>query len=735
MTKVIEPPELRNRPSPTEMLGGRDKYGIVLDGWQAGGEPDTLAALRQFPELQLEKNLIVNLAYEEFVLRQMRGESLDPNEFSARFAGHRSSVLRLLDAHDFLDSQLPTLEQAPPTKWPEPGELLADYRVQKLLGRGGFARVYLALQVITGKQMVLKIAPPNPREPKLLGGLDHPNVVPIHDARYLRGGMSVLVMPHLGNSTLVDLLDAAFPHVGAIPSTGGLVARAAQRYRTADAAVPKPTHRDYAGDVLALATELARGLAYLHSKGVVHRDLKPTNVLLSWTGKPVILDFNLAEGREDALQRGAGTLYYMAPELIEAALCPAEGANCDGRADLFSYGVIVYELLTGRHPFSMPDASESAIRRSPNVEFAQWLLGQHRSGCMPIRTYVPDIDPAVERLVLDCLAFDPSARPKSADAIVRELERIQGFGHRLGRWLRRWRKPVAIAACAGGLLLAGTAYGLSARPPYVMRTMERARAALANGQASRAADDLDEVLLIEPGNTEARFLRGMARVRLNEFDFAAEDFGKVWEQARDDNARVMLAYCMAARDLHDGAIYHIDGAMPTFANKAALLNNRAFSNYRLLGKGDNAARRLAIRNDLNDCLKLNSNMAAAYLNRGELEYHEFQNNKDVVFLDNAIKDIDHVMELGLVTSDTCYDAALFRVSHPERQREREQTLAYLRQAQERGRDLTRVAKKNSKFAVLFREPDFAALLETPLTPNPSQRPPDGLADPLFSNFP
>jgi eukaryotic-like serine/threonine-protein kinase len=475
-------------------------------------------------------------------------------------------------------------------------------------------------------------------------------------------------------------------------------------------------------------------LAYLHANGVVHRDLKPTNVLLSWDGRPIILDFNLAEGREDALRRGAGTLYYMAPEQIEAGLRSTDSAVCDERADLFSFGVIVYELLTGRHPFSMPDTSESGLRATRREEFAEWLLGQQRSGCLPLRIRVPDIDPALERLVMGCLAFDSAKRPVSADAIVRALERIQGIRHQLSRWLRRRRLPAAIAAGAAVLTLAGAAYWLSVRPPAGERALQRARTAMRAGQPERAEDELTERLRIEPGDVQARFLRGMARIELDQVPMAAEDFNRVWQETNRDEARAMTAYCMAIRNFHDAAIFHIEALKPELANRAALLNNRAFSNYRMLDFNNMAVRLMSVEKDLDQCLRIDPQLAPAYLNRAELRYYQFNNRKkrDVLLLDSAIKDVDRAMELGLVTHQTCYDAALFRVTHPVLQHDLASIRELLRQAQLHGRDLKRL-RNNPKFEPLFEDADFAELLKLP-TPARPKKQPDGLVVPVGDNF-
>src|SRR5262249_55620958 len=116
---------------------------------------------------------------------------------------------------------------------------------------------------------------------------------------------------------------------------------------------PLLSRATYAEGVMHLGAQIADGLAYLHERGVCHRDLKPSNVLLSPAGRPLLLDFNLSADAAAVPAHLGGTVPYMAPEQLEAFLArrPAGAARLDARADLFSLGVILYELLTGRHPF------------------------------------------------------------------------------------------------------------------------------------------------------------------------------------------------------------------------------------------------------------------------------------------------------------------------------------------------------------------------------------------------
>ena len=160
----------------------------------------------------------------------------------------------------------------------------------------------------------------------------------------------------------------------------------------------------YVEAVLWFGAELADGLAHAHARGIIHRDIKPANVLFSDEGRPMLLDFNLAaEGAKGDLPVG-GTLRYMAPEVLAAAADHQGWA--DARSDVYSLGLVLFELLTGTFPF--PDqtglahdvvARMRADRVGPAPDAAR-----HR----------PDVSPAVAAILKTCLAADPAQRYATA---------------------------------------------------------------------------------------------------------------------------------------------------------------------------------------------------------------------------------------------------------------------------------------------------------------------------------
>ena len=306
-------------------------------------------------------------------------------------------------------------------------ETIADgrYRVERVLGVGAMAKVLLAHDAELGREVAVKLldealaADPSfrarfAREARVAAGLSHPNIVTIFDVGEA-DGRPFIVMELVPGRTLEERLRRE----GALR----------------------------ASDVLAIARQVCDGLEHAHSNGLVHRDLKPGNLIERDDGTVKIADFGIARAVEgtELTETGTvvGTAAYLAPEQAEAGtVSPA--------TDLFALGAVLYELVTGRQPWKIDSLAELAARReAPPPE-------------LPSDT-PPGLRAAIER----CLQPEPEDRPSSAAEVARLLddrdEDATVVIPRTARRLRRSRRRLAplLATAAGVLLLALAVLGLA----------------------------------------------------------------------------------------------------------------------------------------------------------------------------------------------------------------------------------------------------------------------------------
>ena len=265
--------------------------------------------------------------------------------------------------------------------------LAERYRVEEEIGRGGMATVYLARDLKHDRSVAIKLLREDAsgcceperflREIRIAARLTHPQILPLYDSGELDGRL-YYVMPYMGCETLRARIDR-------------------------DQRLPL-------SDALAIARALAEALDYAHRQGVVHRDIKPENIMLH-EGHPIIADFGvaraLAAAETDAEQiTGAGTAIgtpaYMSPEQL------GSGGELDGRSDQYSLACVVYEMLTGRAPFSGPTVLATLNRQATEP-------------APRIRMERPEIPAAVEQTLLRGMAKDPEKRYPTAAEFARAL--------------------------------------------------------------------------------------------------------------------------------------------------------------------------------------------------------------------------------------------------------------------------------------------------------------------------
>ncbi len=354
---------------------GNEKERLLPDGWMALAP--LVDAVLDVPAADREARIIALSHGDAARAEALRGLVADCERGMARLdvpAGERFAEM----IADEPDQTLP--------------ELLGDrYRIERELGRGGMARVFLALDTKHNRHVAVKVIRPELaaslgrerflREIAIAARLRHPNIVPLYDSGDA-DGVLYFVMPYEEGQSLRQRLDQQVPLVAS----------------------------EYAG----VLRDVARALAYAHEHGVVHRDIKPDNVMLSG-GAVVVADFGIAKavsvaqggtGNTTTLTQtgsGIGTPTYMAPE--QAVGDPAT----DHRADIYSFGCLAYELISGKPPFH-------------DLTTHQLIAAHVATVPVAIGNVTPDVNARLASLVMQCLEKEPADRPQTAKALLEALD-------------------------------------------------------------------------------------------------------------------------------------------------------------------------------------------------------------------------------------------------------------------------------------------------------------------------
>ncbi|MCE9552294.1 MAG: protein kinase [Planctomycetes bacterium] len=473
------------------------------------------------------KSALLEAAYDEYCRNQDSSQKVDVEQFLTRYSVIRSSLRRQIEVHDFLADRSHLVDLCQDTQWPEVDDKVFDFSVLEELGRGAFARVYLCRQSGVGeRQVVVKFAAEGAYEADTLGRLSHPNIMPVHSVQFDElDNRSAICMPFRGRSTLCDLVDRTFSGA-AMPSQGEAILSVARQDigpedQLEDCGPPDLFLQrcSYVDGIVHLGIQLADAIAHAHLRGIRHNDLKPSNVLLSESGRPMLLDFNLANSDATGSQTPGGTMPYMSPEQLAEFrfLESVEPLAIDERSDVFSLGVILFELLSGRLPFGEVVSGRSSGERAKAMAAAQ------ARGPQSLRALNPQVDQTLARLIERCLCVDQSQRPRSAAALADALRRQLSWGGRSRRWTSR-HLGLAIGAVLAVVLLSGSAAGYFAmREPYSIRQQSLALADLGQSRFEAAIAKLNPVLAEAPQNADALYLRGLARMRQKEYQQAIAD--------------------------------------------------------------------------------------------------------------------------------------------------------------------------------------------------------------------
>lgn len=390
---------------------------------RAEEKPDPLPRvedyLSSYQDLLNRDDVPLDLLMEEIQLRKEAGEILDAGEYARRFPQHESMVAELLGGNL---SEKPEATAAVTHRKRPPefhvGRKVDDFVIIQTLGSGAFANVYLARQVSMSRLVALKVSKGTGDEPQALAQFDHPNIVRVFDQRALDDPpVHLLYMQFQPGGTLADVV-ARVRHTRPWDRSGDLILQSIDRslLRTAQVVPERSRLREELQDmswpmaVAWLGIQLSRALENAHRRGVMHRDVKPANVLLSSEGVPKLADFNVSfagsAGRAGAASSFGGSIGYMSPEHLRAISATAltQPEEVGPKADLYSLAILLWELWQGRRPFEAEAAPES---------WTDAVTGQleSRQTLQPPANQSEDaLARLLEKILRDALAYDPAER-------------------------------------------------------------------------------------------------------------------------------------------------------------------------------------------------------------------------------------------------------------------------------------------------------------------------------------
>jgi eukaryotic-like serine/threonine-protein kinase len=429
--------------------------------------------LTEFAELA-QGRVPCDLIYEEFHIRKQSGQIVSAEEYLQAFPGQAAEIVSILGVEQpYESSSFHKNDKRERLAAVQSGETLDDFDLLIELGSGAFAKVFLARQCSMQRLVALKVATDSSDEPQTLAQLDHDHIVRVYDQRSLPDRkLRLLYMQYIAGGTLQAIIQRVRQTPPA-ERNGKLILNVIDESlerrgesRPSESSVRAwLTKATWPEAVCWLGAKIARALDYAHRLGVLHRDVKPANILITPEGSPKLADFNISfsakvAGATPAAYFG-GSLAYMSPEQLEAchpghARSPEE---LNGRSDLYSLGIVLWELLTGARPFH-DETVEGGW--SPTLE--AMITRRHA----PLETrdlrQVPGCPEGLPQILETALSADAANRWSSGLEMARRLELCTNpkacallFPPKKSRAVRLRRYTVLIVFVAAGLpnVLAG----------------------------------------------------------------------------------------------------------------------------------------------------------------------------------------------------------------------------------------------------------------------------------------
>ncbi|MFO0946669.1 MAG: tetratricopeptide repeat protein [Planctomycetota bacterium] len=404
----------------------------LAKSWKEGRKRTAEEILAEHAQLQDHPEAFLRVIYEEICVHEPAEQPAAVADLCQRFPKLKNEILALWECHRMVN------EDPIRVSYPEPGDLLGDFSILAELGQGANGRVYLADQpYLAGRTVVLKVTPCKGSEHFNLARLQHSHIVPLLWVQEIsERSLRILCMPYLGGTTLEEVLHrlrsipiaerrgaqfidvvAAIEKERVVPSTNAGSGRLFLRKAT------------YSDALCWIGICLADALHYAHEQGLVHFDVRPSNVLISSDGRPMLLDFHLARhpivASNETPQWLGGTPRYMSPEQYNAWTAIRDGKPItqpvDARSDIYSLAASLVECFCECPAAELADKTPSELLRE----------SRH-------------LPPGLRDILGRCLSFQPESRYPTAAALAddlrRQLNHLPLVGVRNRSLFERWRK-------------------------------------------------------------------------------------------------------------------------------------------------------------------------------------------------------------------------------------------------------------------------------------------------------
>ena len=392
--------------------------------------------LDHFPELANDHARVISLAYSEFCVIEDHGQTLNIDHFCNKYEVWGESIRCQLEIHKLLS--IPSNEilgNQRPHDFPKVGDEVEHFRLDREIGRGGSARVYLANDLSLGNRRVaLKVSGDCSTEPEILARLDHDHIVPILSVHDSENGLRLICMPYHGGVTFDHLFRDLYYRNRQTPKKAkelwsilseidpGEPESSANFDHTNRSWIQFPERGGFTDAVAWLGWKIALALDHAHHQNIFHRDIKPANILISRKAGPLLLDFNMARDPQAVNQiedriRG-GTLPYMAPEQLAAFLDATLWAEISGKSDIYSLGLVLKEFISGER-VEPPLAGNASI-----LDQVRGLLRQRSIGWVSQKDSNRNISSAWDAVLSKSLAFSPCDRYQNASQFADDLKCI-----------------------------------------------------------------------------------------------------------------------------------------------------------------------------------------------------------------------------------------------------------------------------------------------------------------------